>query len=471
MEAPAAGEPVNSNTDTSPDHEQCGAVGDSSEHSINNKHNDSNLSLEEELLLGDLSQSSESLADFTKSEEELLSSFAQTPPASNESGASISSSQSVDSTCTFSVGPRVPSFLEKAAFRQRVRNATFNLSSLVFSPRKRDYKVQWVPAGTAKVMHSVACSPMPSDSGSHYEKSSNDENQPVPSDEFVGVHKEALEANVDLAFDPSCEKSYNCEHLAENVSGMCLNCYEAERHETSEIMGRLLKESKEKSVLLDEMEEMISDIDSQGKFSTPLSSNVRKVKCIDCSPVGQTTCDVSIQNVVGLQSAMTSPMRVEGHHIAVQHEPDTCSVLCSPIRMETHDVSVQNEADNQSMACSPMKIPQNDVSVQHEPDQQTVMCSPFRVPVLDVSIQNVAENQSMSCSPMVPRSDQDKSVLACVTECTDQCVGTDPIICTEVGVAVQPDQQSVYTDMEGLPMVNTATSMTPIKFDKKNGKR
>ena len=429
-----------------------------SEASTDSQRDASTGSIQEEDLLGDASQSFESFLDITKSEDELLSSYIQSPTST----ASISESEKDDHTniSVSSVDSSVPNFIEKVAFTQRLKSATSSLSSWVFSPRKQDYKVQWFPdSGKAKVMHNVACSPMPqcceqleenivkdhSGSGSECLAKSTD----------IGrcVNEDASETSVDLTFNPTNDipdKVSGCGHSSDEHIETCVDCSISEHHEQSVIVRNLLECVKEKTLLLDELDDIVN-------------------KSFECSMNVQQ--DVGDQNVVETHSVMTSPLRIEGHDIAVQHEVETQSAQCSPFRPDTHNVSAQYEADSHSVMCSPMKFDQNDVSIQNCAEFESVMCSPFIVPVLDVSIQNVVGNQSVSCSPMVPRSDQDKSVLAMACELTDQCVGTETRECTDAGVSVQPDQQSVHTQMDCLPMVTTATCMTPIKMDKKNGKK
>ena len=190
-----------------------------------------------------------------------------------------------------------------------------------------------------------------------------------------------------------------------------------------------------------------------------------------CSPFVPEQHSVSIQNVADVNSVLCSPIPIACCDVSTQKESDTESSTCSPIRFSNIDTSVQVVVETKSAMCTPIKLPVLDASIQNVTETQSSSCSPILVPVLDVSTQNETVTQSVILSPMVPCPSVDKSILASGPELKDQSTCTVHISMTDEEVYARPDTETVFTEMEDMPMVSCGTTMTPLKVGRKQGKR
>lgn len=403
------------------------------------------LSVNEDSLLGEscYTDCSESFSESTKSEEELLASFTQTPhlfknsennKTENEHELSV---PHLRSEWNETETPR-PTFLERVAVMQRVRNATSSLASWVFSKESVENHIQRAPADKkVKVVHDVACSPIPQN------------RQPVSGiDAFDRVHDGSTSVDNIQNGGHLCDT----ESYLDNVTSESVQCCLSSDERCKHIEG-VNELSSDVELGLSKVVNQSFECDvSTHEMLLPHVENTT-VRTVACSPLSIPVCDLSVQN-----------------------ERETQSVMCSPIKFENLDVSIQNEAEMHSMICSPIHFHGNDVSLQTSVGTQSVMCSPILVQdndlsVHDVSVQNQVDTHSVMCSPMVSCPSEDKSVLVSYPEVTDVGIMTDGENVNDIGINVQPDMQTVSTEMDENPMVTTFTSMTPLKLDKKQGRK
>lgn len=406
------------------------------------------VSVSEESLLGDshYSDCSESFAESTKSEEELLASYVQTPNL--DSAKSIVDENSVEKEMQsreVSVdGTRFrtphPTFIENVAVVQRVKSATSSLASWVFPKETMNHHLQRVPSGEkVRLVHDMACSPIPPSMGNMLTESC-----------ALGIENKDWVVN-------NSDDAVTCVHYAtetvQSVAGENLDIEEFTQHVSEEANETEDVADMPTDVELGLSQEVCTEIEfcdsnqdengdrrnsllkSCGHSESPSPIHHKAFNSIACSPISVPVCDFSVQNEIETQSAQ-----------------------CSPIKFSIHDVSI-----------SPVWFPGNDISSQDQVKMKSVY-SPLRVPGQDISLQIGVDTHSMMCSPMVHCPSEDKSVLVSGPEVVEVGMMTEEKHFTDVIVQVQPDMKTVSTEM-GNPMATTSTAMTPLKMDKKQGQK
>lgn len=404
--------------------------------------------------------------DSSKSDEELLASFAQTPSVKVASSGTdaygkddCSAESEMEQKYVYTPGP---TFLEKVALMQRVKAASSNLANWVFPSSVAAHHLQENSADkTIKLVHDVACSPMP---------------QRVRTDDENADHESVGDPEDDNSNFNKFHESDSSEKVRSEIKEVVdtdkaglEKCTDERTHIDVE-KGLSQEKSNKSSFNTPDNENWEQNAEEESEEKIPLLTN-HSVSSVACSPVCRPARDFSVQNEVETHSATCSPIRFESHDIITQNEIEFHSTLCSPVRFPVCDISIQNAVDMQSVMCSPMPMQVHDVSIQNGADTQSIMCSPIRVPVHDVSVQSAAVGQSVMCSPMVPCPSHDKSVLASGPELVDNSMMTDVKSCSSVAVEVLPAMVSVSTEMDDNPMLTIGTSMTPLKLDKKQGKK
>ncbi|XP_060583378.1 uncharacterized protein LOC132739644 [Ruditapes philippinarum] len=287
------------------------------------------LSVNEDSLLGNSNYSDCSFTESTKSEEELLASYVQTPNLnicsetdSNINGKEINCFEPLEAR---SLGLKFqtpkPRFLEKLALRQRVNDATSSLATWVFPKEVTEHHVQIVSGNNkVKLMHDVACSPMPQ---SRKKLSSNDnfnDNQNKKTRDIDGYD-----------YDKQKDISSINDHKHETKKDT-LNCsFDCENATSCEVT----QTNKDTNVDIELGTAECINKSLQSNYSTPHG----KVMCRDFA----SDTNIDIFPPVAMNSVACSPISVPVCDFSVQNEVETQSVLCSPIRFENCDVSIQHE--------------------------------------------------------------------------------------------------------------------------------
>lgn len=178
-----------------------------------------------------------------------------------------------------------------------------------------------------------------------------------------------------------------------------------------------------------------------------------------CSPIPFVVCDASVQSSSDLRSATTSPfVPYETHDMSMN--TDTTATTDVEVGTETpatiYVSIIKDQPEVKDISVSTDESFTSDIDNRNE--TQDVCVNTERIETNSVPSNTDASNTA------------DNSTLTDTATTVNICVNT-AFETAEVGVDVRPCVETVYTEMEDLPMSSVGTTMTPVKFHNKFGKR